>query len=78
MLVLIAAPVATTAARATGLTQLTTDPASDGQPSSSPDGKQIVFRSDRAGGVYEIYAMNADGSNETQLSSINCAASIRP
>src|SRR5262249_16893186 len=31
------------------------------------DGKQIVFRSDRAGGINEIYEMNADGSNQTQL-----------
>ena len=32
----------------------------------SPDGKKIAFRSNRDGN-YEIYVMNADGSEQTNL-----------
>jgi Tol biopolymer transport system component len=55
----------------TGLTRLTTDPASDGAPCWSPDGTKIAFSSirDRVPGEvnYEIYVMNADGSNQTRI-----------
>ena len=44
-----------------GLTQLTTDPGNDIQPTWSPDGSRIAFSSDRDG-AYEIYTMAADGS----------------
>lgn len=49
-----------------GLTQLTTDPGHDFDPAWSPDGKRIVFRSERDGNN-EIYLMNADGSGQTNL-----------
>jgi Tol biopolymer transport system component len=41
---------------------LTNNPANDEWARWSPDGKQIVFGSNRDGGVFEIYLMNAEGS----------------
>jgi dipeptidyl aminopeptidase/acylaminoacyl peptidase len=46
--------------------ELTTDAANDLRPFWSPDGKQIVFFSNRAG-TYDIWIMNADGSSQRQL-----------
>ena len=50
----------------TGLVQLTTDPANDGNPALVPRRQQIVFTSDRTG-VGQVYVMDADGSDVTQL-----------
>lgn len=51
-----------------GQTNLTRNPAIDGFPVWSPNGRQIAFVSDRDGNGYtEIYVMNADGSNQTYL-----------
>ncbi|SVE50169.1 uncharacterized protein METZ01_LOCUS503023, partial [marine metagenome] len=47
--------------------RLTFNKSSDLDPSWSPDGSQIVFASDR-GGDYDIYLMDADGSNLTNIS----------
>ena len=42
--------------------------ANDGHPVWSPDGSRIAFHSDPAeGGVFEIFVMNADGSDRRQL-----------
>jgi Tol biopolymer transport system component len=47
-------------------TNLTDHPALDKHPCWSPDGSKIVFHTDRDGN-YEIYVMNADGSNPMNL-----------
>ena len=47
-------------------TNLTNNPAVDGFPVWSPDGRKIAFVSDLDGNA-EIYVMDADGSNQTNL-----------
>ena len=47
-------------------TAITSGPAFDLQPRFSPDGSQISFTSDRAGGD-NIWVMDADGSNPRQI-----------
>ena len=49
------------------VTQLTSDPGSDVEPSFSPDGRRIAFASDRAG-TWDIWVMDVDGRNLTQIS----------
>ncbi len=46
-----------------GLRKLIRDSGLNGSPSWSPDGRQIVFSSNRDG-MHKIYIMNADGSNQ--------------
>jgi serine/threonine protein kinase/Tol biopolymer transport system component len=50
----------------TGRKQLTFDPLTDAGPSVSPDGRYIVFRSNRGVG-WGIWRMQADGSNVREL-----------
>ena len=50
----------------TGLVNLTRDGAEDKFPAWSPDGKKIAFASMRTGN-HDIWVMNADGSNPTNL-----------
>lgn len=60
----------------TGLTRLTTSIAGDFEPSWSPDGSKIAFRSERDGNA-EIYVMNATGTNPVRLTN-TAAADIDP
>ena len=46
--------------------RLTSDPATDKQPSISPDGQTVIFTSNRSG-TSRIWAMGADGSNPTAI-----------
>jgi len=47
------------------LTQLTFDPGQDWLPIWTPDGRRIVFTSDRAKpGIYNLYWVNADGAGD--------------
>ena len=46
--------------------RLTNHPSINTSPSYSPDGKRIVFNSDR-GGNQQLYVMNADGSNAHRI-----------
>lgn len=49
------------------LQQLTNNKASDYDPSVSPDGSLIVFKSNRMDGYGDIYVMNKDGTRQTNL-----------
>ena len=50
-----------------GQRRLTRDPARDGGPDWSLDGRQIVFSREWKDGHREIYVMNADGSRQRSL-----------
>ena len=50
----------------TGMVQLTSGPANEVNPAWSPDGAHIVFTSDVTG-VGQVYVMDADGSDQVQL-----------
>ena len=46
---------------------LTNHPVDDMDPDWSPDGTKIAFVSNRNDGVYQVYVMDADGSNQIRL-----------
>ena len=52
------------------LNRLTNNIFYDSHPEWSPDGKKIVFETWRDGNS-EIYVMNADGSNQTNITNHN-------
>ena len=51
----------------TGQRQLTAGARSNYGPSVSPDGRYVVFVSNRAGGAFNIWRMDADGGNPLRL-----------
>ena len=56
-----------------GATNLTNDPAAEGQPAFSPDGTKISYtRVD--GGDQDVFVMNADGSDKTNLTPGNATS----
>ncbi|MEP6912406.1 MAG: hypothetical protein ABI923_06610, partial [bacterium] len=59
----------------TGRTQLTLNAGSNYHPSVSPDGRYIVFASNRTG-TFNIWRMDADGGNQKQLT--NSGSDFRP
>jgi Tol biopolymer transport system component len=60
------------------LTNLSSNPAAnDGFPAFSPEGNQIVFRSNRTGTDYEVFVIDMDGTELTQLTT-NSVADNRP
>jgi TolB protein len=52
--------------------RLTDSPSEEVSPSWSPDGRHIVFTSDRGGNV-EVYVMASDGSEVRNLTGDNAA-----
>ena len=52
------------------ITRLTDNDSAEYDPSWSPDGSQIMFTSDRDG-LSQIYLMNPDGTNQTNISIVN-------
>jgi len=60
------APLTPTGGAGGGLVRLTHEPGYDAECSYSPDGRQILFVSDRDGDP-DIYVMDADGRNVRQL-----------
>jgi Tol biopolymer transport system component len=56
----------TSNAEGTDLKRITDNPQYDAEPIVSPDGKQIVFGSQREGN-FDVYIMNADGTNVRRL-----------
>jgi Tol biopolymer transport system component len=51
----------------TGLRNLTSDDFRDRSPRWAPDGRTILFYSDRSGGRYQIWSINIDGSGLKQI-----------
>jgi len=55
-------------------TQLTRNASANMEPDVSPDGRTIVFLSNRAGGALRLWRMDADGGNPRQLTEHDAGA----
>jgi TolB protein len=60
-----------------GLIRLTNNQSIDTEPSFSPDGKYILFTSDRAG-TPQIYRMRADGQGEAERQTFDGTYNVTP
>jgi Tol biopolymer transport system component len=60
-----------------GLQRLTDTPGEDSDPAWSPDGRRIALSTDRDGN-FELYVMNADGSDQRRLTTTPDAAEYGP
>jgi TolB protein len=60
-----------------GRRKLTAEPAIDWNPAWSPDGTEIVFRSDRTGET-QLWKMKADGSGLVQLTTVSFTGGVDP
>ena len=69
--------IVTIASNGSGRQQLTDTPGEDDDPDWSPDGRQIAFSSDRDGN-FELYVMNADGSDQRRLTATAAATEYGP
>lgn len=54
----------------TGVSRITTNPATDDEPSFDSTGSRILFTSNRFNSRREIYVMNADGTGVTRLTNV--------
>lgn len=65
-----------------GQVNLTNHPARDFNPVYSPDGTKIAFTSDRNNATFDLFVMNADGSNPTRITRYSevfcCAEAFEP
>jgi len=50
-----------------GFKRLTDNTSNNEEPSWSPDGRYIMFTSDRGGGAYHLHLMNANGQNQKRI-----------
>ena len=62
----------------TGQVRLTNNPGADSFPAFSPDGRRIAFVSQNTSGAFAIKLMNADGTNQTELTPITYFSSQSP
>jgi TolB protein len=60
-----------------GLTRITNTQSIDTEPAFSPDGRHILFTSDRAGGP-QIYRMLADGSGQAERMTFEGGYNVTP
>jgi len=68
-MVMMPADYASSEYEAQNIKQLTTDPASDGLPTVSPDGQHVAFLSDRDG-AWKIWVMPISGGEPQILTPI--------